>query len=436
MKGTTGSVRKLLVCTWAACAAAGAVGLAAQETASSPQPPPASAVQRMTDPEAATRAYIARMPPEQKARSDAYFEGGYWLILWNFAAVAGVSLLLLGTRLSARMRNLSERIAPGKAVQTFLFMAQYTAVTAVILFPFTYWRDFVREHAYGLATQTLPAWLGDRAKGLAITAVFGGLLVTAVYGVLRRARNWWIWGALVTLVFLMFFELFAPIYVLPLFNKVSRLEDPKIRDPILSLARANGIGVQNVFVVDASRQTTRISANVSGFLGTERITLNDNLLKRCTVEEIEAVMGHEMGHYVLNHTYKGVVFFGLIIVLGFAYLRWSFDRMQARYGARWDVRGVGDPAGLPLLALLFAFYLFVLTPVLNTIVRTQEYEADLFGLNAARQPDGFASTALKLSDYRKIAPTPFEEAIFYDHPSGHTRIFSAMRWKAEHPEVK
>jgi STE24 endopeptidase len=388
------------------------------------------------DAEAATRAYIASMPAAQKAKSDAYFEGGYWLILWDFVATAAVSLLLLGTRLSAGMRNLAERLTSWKPVQTYLYMAQYSVVVALILFPFTYWRGFVREHAYGLATQNFGGWMGDQGKELGITVVLGGILVAILYGVLRRAKNWQIWGSLTAIVFLMFLALIGPVYILPLFNKVTRLEDPKVRDPILSLARANGIAVQNVYVVDASRQSTRISANVSGFLGTERITLNDNLLKRCSLEEIEAVMGHEMGHYVLNHAYKGVVIFGVIIVVGFAFLRWAFDRAQARFGARWDVRGVGDTAGLPLLALLLAFYFFVLTPVLNTVGRTMEYEADIFGLNAARQPDGFATTALKLSDYRKIDPTPLEETIFYDHPSGHTRIFSAMRWKAEHPEVK
>jgi STE24 endopeptidase len=335
------------------------------------------------------------------------------------------------------MRSLAERLTSFKPIQTFLYMLFYTVVTSVVLFPWTYWRGFVREHAYGLATQNFSAWMGDRLKGEALAIAGGGLLVMALYGVLRRSpANWWIWGALTMVVFLMFVALIAPVYIAPIFNKYTPLEDPKIKDPILSLARANGIGVHNVFVVDASRQTTRISANVNGFLGTERISLNDNLLKRCSLEEIEAVMGHEMGHYVLNHAYKGIVSFGVLIVVGFGFLRWGVGLTLARFGARWDVRGVGDTAGLPLFVLLFAFYFFVLTPVVNTLIRTSEYEADIFGLNAARQPDGFATTALKLSDYRKIDPTPLEEAIFYDHPSGHTRIFSAMRWKAEHPEVK
>lgn len=434
------TVRRLLLCSLAAIGMVlGAHGLDAQQAAAETPPltPTVSRGERVTDPEAATKAYIAKMPPEQKAKSDAYFEGGYWLILWGFLAMAAVSLVLLETRLSVGMRNLAERITRLKPVQTFLYITFYGVVTAALLFPFTYWRDFVREHKYGLATQSFPAWMGDGLKGLAVNVVGGGFLAVALYGVLRRSpRNWWIWGALTTIVFLMFGMLIAPIYIDPLFNKYTRLEDPKVKDPILSLARANGISAQNVYVMDASRQSTRISANVSGLLGTERITLNDKLLKRCSPEEIQAVMGHEMGHYVLNHVYKGIVFLGVLTVIGFAFLRWGFNRLKARFEIRWNVRGVGDVAGLPVLVLLFSAYLFVLTPVLNTIIRTQEVEADMFGLNAARQPDGFASTALKVSDYRKIDPGKWEEIIFYDHPSGHTRIFSAMRWKAEHPEVR
>jgi STE24 endopeptidase len=170
---------------------------------------------------------------------------------------------------------------------------------------------------------------------------------------------------------------------------------------------------------------------VSGALGTERITLNDNLLNRASLEEIEAVMGHEMGHYVLNHVYKGFMELAILIVAGFALVAWLFDRLRARYEATWKVRGVSDIAGLPLFAFLFTAYFFVLTPLTNTLVRTQEYEADLFGLNTARQPDAFAQVALKLSEYRKLEPGPWEERIFFDHPSGRTRIHAAMRWKAE-----
>ncbi len=146
-------------------------------------------------------------------------------------------------------------------------------------------------------------------------------------------------------------------------------------------------------------------------------------------------MGHEMGHYVLNHVYKLLLQFGLVIVIGFALLNALFERMRKRYEARWRVQGLGDVAGLPLAALLFSAYLFVLTPVLNGIIRTGEAEADMFGLNASRQPDGFAQAALHLAEYRKLEPGHLEEIFFFDHPSGHTRIFNAMRWKAEHPET-
>jgi STE24 endopeptidase len=426
-------VRGFVIGLLAAVALEASAGPAAAQLPERIPAPPAA--EKVADPEAATQAYLATLSPEQKAKSDAYFEGGYWLILWDFIVAAGISLLLLSTRLSAGMRNAAERVTKWKPVQTFLYWGMYSVLTGVIAFPFNYWKGFVRERNYGLATQGFGGWMGDQLKSLAVAVVFGGLFVALLYGVLRRSpKNWWIWGSLAMIAFLTFGALIAPVYIDPLFNKFTKLEDPKVRDPILSLARANGIAVDNVYVFDASRQSKRISANVSGLFGTESIRLNDNLLKRCSLEEIEAVMGHEMGHYVLNHIYKGIMEFGILIVVGFALLRRGFARLQARYGARWDVRGVGDTAGLPVFVLLFAAYFFVLRPVVNTIIRTQEYEADIFGLNASQQPDGFATTALKLSEYRKLDPGKWEEIVFYDHPSGHTRIYSAMRWKKEHPK--
>ena len=385
------------------------------------------------DPEEAARAYLAKVPPEKKARSDAYFEGGYWLRLWNFLYGVAVSWILLAGRWSSRMRDFAERVARRPAARTYVYWLLYLPTTAVLLFPLLVYERFFREHRYGLATQGFPAWMGDRGKELALSVVFGGLTVVALYAVVRRApRTWWIWGALTATALWAFTVLLAPVFVFPLFNRYTPLSDAALRGPILSLARANGIPAKDVYVSDTSRQTTRISANVSGLFGTLRITLNDNLLRRCSLPEIESVMGHEMGHYVLHHLYKGVVFAGILIVAGFLFLRSAFGAMARRYGARWGVRGPDDPAGAPLFAILISTYLFIMTPVTNTITRVQEAEADIFGLNASRQADGFAEVTLKLGEYRKLEPSPLEEFLFYDHPSGRTRILMAMRWKAEH----
>jgi STE24 endopeptidase len=370
---------------------------------------------------------------EDRARSDAYFEGGYWLQLWDFLLGVAVNLALLGTGLASRMRNLAERPVRFRPAQTFLYWVQYLLVTTAVLLPMTIYEGYVREHRYGLANQTFGPWMGDQAKALAVGLLLGGLGVAALYGVVRRLqRTWALWGSVAAIALVMFSVLIGPVFIAPLFNKYTRLTDPAVRDRILGLARSQGIGAQDVWVFDASRQTKRVSANVSGFAATMRISLNDNLLNRCSLAEIEAVMGHEMGHFVLNHVYKSLLFLAVVIAIGFALMKWGFERVTARKEATWDIRGVGDTAGLPLAMILLSIYFFALTPVLNTYTRVEEAEADLFGINASGQPDGEALTDLKLGEYRKLDPSPLEEVLFFDHPSGRSRILMAMRWKAEH----
>jgi STE24 endopeptidase len=379
----------------------------------------------------ATDAYLATVPADKKARSDAYFEGGYWIQLWSFLYGAAVLWLLLATGMSAAMRDRAEGITRVRALQPLIYVFQFIVVTTIARFPLSLYTGFVREHQYGLATQTFGPWLGDQLKGLGVGLVFGGLVMTALYAVLRRVgRSWWLWATFVVVFFSIIGAVIAPVFVAPLFNTYTRLTDPAIREPVLSMAHANGIKADDVYVVDQSRQTTRISANVSGLLGTERISLNDNLLKRTSLEEIESVLGHEMGHYVLNHVYKGLLATSIVGALGFALVASWFERVRLRK-PEWQIGSVSDVAGLPLIALLFSVYSFATTPISNTLIRVNEYEADIFGLNASRQPDGFASAALKLGEYRKLDPGPIEELIFFDHPSGRTRIFSAMRWKKE-----
>ncbi len=383
------------------------------------------------DPAAATQAWLDSVPRDKREKSDAYFEGGYWLILWNYFVAAGISIWLLSSRISVRLRDFSERLTKYGTLQVAYYSIAYLLLVYVFSFPLNVYEHFFREHQYGLATQSFQAWFREQLIGLGITLIGGTIFFIVLYGVFRRApKTWWIWGTGVAVVFSFVLVFIAPVFIEPLFNTYKPLTEPEISEPILAIARANEIPVKQVFEVDASRQTTRVSANVSGFLGTTRIALNDNLLKQCTVPEIRAVMAHEMGHYVLNHGAKLLTDLGIFVLVGFALTRVLFDAAVRRWGDKWGVRGISDPTGLPLLALIFSTLLFLATPLLNTVVRVTEREADAFGINTAREPDGMAEVALKLGAYRKLNPTPLEEFIFYDHPSGRARIRMATDWKA------
>jgi STE24 endopeptidase len=405
----------------------------AQEISATPTSAPAPSIEPNADPATATRAWLDTVPTEKRAKSDTYFEGGYWLILWNFLMNAAISIFLLQTRVSARIRDFVERCTRFKTVQVALYVFAFLMLTAALSFPLTVYQEFFREHKYGLATQTFGPWLIDQIKALAFGVVGLSALLIVLYPVFRKApRTWWLWAAAVLFAFQLLISFLFPVFVAPAFNKYTPLEDPGLRESILALARANQIPADKVFVVDASRQTTRISANVAGFLGTTRIALNDNLLRECTLPEIRQVMGHEMGHYVLNHGMKLAIYSGLFFLVGFGFIRFAFNAAALRWGERWSVRGIADPAGLPLLALFSSAYFFLITPLTNTATRVTEAEADIFGINTAREPDGFAKVSLKLGTYRKLDPTPLEEFIFFDHPSGRARIRMAMDWKAAH----
>jgi STE24 endopeptidase len=382
-------------------------------------------------PAAATQAWLATVPRNEREKSDAYFEGGYWLILWNFLLAAAISILLLASRISARLRDFSQRLTRFKTLQIACYAVPYLMIVCILSFPLNLYENFFREHQYGFATQSFLPWFREQSIGLGIAIVGGTILLVVLYAVFRRApQTWWIWGTVVAVIFSFVLVFIAPVFIEPLFNTYKPLTKPEIRDPILAMARANQIPVKQIFEVDASRQTTRVSANVAGVLGTTRIALNDNLLKQCTLPEIREVMAHEMGHYVLNHGAKLLTYFGIFVLIAFALTRTLFDAAVSRWGDKWGVRGIADPAGLPLLVLIVSTLVFVATPFLNSVVRVTEREADAFGINTSREPDGMAKVALKLGAYRKLDPTPLEEFIFFDHPSGRSRIRMAMDWKA------
>lgn len=276
-------------------------------------------------------------------------------------------------------------------------------------------------------------WFTDEIKELAMIVISMSIFIAILYAIVRKVKNrWWIWGYCFSAICLIFSLLVSPVFIAPLFNKYKPLEKKEVKEQILSMARANSVPVDNVYELNASKQSNRISANVSGIGSTIRISLNDNLLNQGTLAEIKAIMAHELGHYVLNHIYKLVFFTLVLIFLCFVFINWAFNKLILLFRNKWHISGVDDITGLPLAIILFVTFFFVTDPISNTVSLSIETEADLFGVNVSREPDAFASAIMKLSTYRKLDPTPLEEFLFYDHPSGKSRILSVMKWKAEH----
>jgi STE24 endopeptidase len=404
--------------------------------AATPQPdvPPEAMWGAHFDVARATDAYLATIPADDRAKSDAYFEGGYWIEAWGTVLVVLISWLMLRARFAARLRALAARRRCGPFMQSLVVAAGFLLVLFVALLPWSLYTDYFREHQYGMSNYTMGRYLGEWAINLALFSGFVGFAIAAIYRLVRRTRGRWVyWATAVTALFILFVFLVEPVFVAPLFNDYRPLPRGETRESILAMVREARIPADDVYWFNASKQTKRISANVSGLAGTTRIALNDNLVNGTSLPEIRAVMGHEMGHYRLHHGLLLTLGFTLTFGVGYFVVNRAFARLQRRHGVRWDVREIGDPAGLPLAFAIFTVVLYLLTPVTNTMIRTAENQADAFGLDVAREPHGFASVAMRLSTYRKLEPGRLEEIVFYDHPSGRARVERAMRWLAAHP---
>jgi STE24 endopeptidase len=341
---------------------------------------------------------------------------------------------MLQTKFAARLR---ERVAgrrKGPFLQALAVAAGFALALAVLELPWTLYTQYFREHQYGMSNHTMGGFLGEWAIQTAIATAFFALIVAGIYQLVRRVRERWVWWATaVTAAMIVFVFMVQPVVIEPIFNDYKPLPQGEVRDSILALARDTQVPVDDVYWFNASKQTKRISANVSGLGGTARIALNDNLLHGTSLPEIRAVMAHEMGHYSLHHGLLLAAGFTIVLGIGYFVVNRTFGRIQTRHGDRWGVRDLADPAGLPLVFAIFSVVMYLLTPVTNTMVRTAEAQADAYGLDSAKEPHGFASVAMRLATYRKIEPGALEEVIFFDHPSGRARVERAMRWLADHP---
>ena len=383
------------------------------------------------DAETATRAYLDTLNGAARAKSDAYFEGGYWLPLWG-ALVSILSYwLMLRLGWSASWSGWAAKLTRHKWLQPAIYSVPFAIAGTVLTLPWSIYTAYYREHQYGMSNQSLAEWGFEQLKLFGIGLVIGALMFMVIYAVIRNSpKRWWLWasGALAAMFAVMI--MLAPLFIEPMLNKYTPLAEGPVRNEILRIAHEQKIPTNDVYVVDASKQTKRISANVAGLGPTIRIALNDNLLNRSNIHGIKAVMGHEMGHYKLYHIQKLLLYLTLMALVAFGTMYWLAPRILAKNGEKWGVTEVSDPASAPLLYMMLAVLLIPGGIIFNSLTRLHESEADAFGLMSAREPDGFAMTAMQLSEYRKIEPSALEEMLFFTHPSGRTRVRMAMKWKA------
>jgi Zn-dependent protease with chaperone function len=339
-------------------------------------------------------------------------------------------LLLLATGFSAKMRDLAQRLVRRRFVAAMLYILFFAVAIAILDFPLTYYADFFVPHQFDLSNQSFGSWLLDQVKAFAVAvAIFAPLGALALHGI-SRMKRWWLalWIASIPLSLLL--VVIAPVFLDPIFNKFTKLEDPVLEKALLDEASRAGIEGSRVFQVDKSKQTKTMNAYVTGLGPTKRIVMWDTLLAKLDRDEVLVVMAHEMGHYVLNHVWKGLAFSTLVSLI----VLWSGQRFYehglARWGARWRLQEAGDPASVPWLLIIAAVIGFFLTPVTSAFSRHIEHQADIFGLELTHLNEPMARSFKKFAEDSKYNPEPsrFIELWHYSHPSTNERIRFALEY--------
>ncbi|MFL6760179.1 M48 family metallopeptidase [Sphingomonas sp.] len=382
------------------------------------------------DPNAATARYIDSLGPAALQKAHDYTVGKEWMLLWSLLVAALVTWLIvrsglldtLDAKFAERRRNL----------KAFVISLVYFIISALLTLPWSLYADYFREKSYGRTSQPLGDWLGQWALALTISAVIGALFLMGVYWLMRRTgKNWWLWSGALTAAALAFFMLLQPVLIEPLFNKYAPVPPGQVRDAVVAMAGRAGIPAKKVYMFNGSRQSNNFTANAGGVGSTARVAISDVAFKSATLDEVRAVTGHEIGHYVLKHTWWGI----LVYAIGAIILFWIADRTFPRFAKAFgSTAGLADPRGIAVLLFMISLFGLVTLPISNSFSRTLESQADMYSLQTENRPDALSTSLVKTAEYRYPRPTKIEEIVFYDHPSVERRVHTAMEWKAAHPE--
>lgn len=359
--------------------------------------------------------------PQPSEKALRYYRSGN--VLWVAGTVWSLAMLslLLWTGFSARLRDLARRIGRNWFFTVAVYGVLFTLVTFVLDLPLAWYGGFVREHAYGLSTQTAAKWWSDQLISLAIGCVFLALTLWFPYLLLRKSpRRWWLYTGLASLPLFAFMLFITPIWIEPLFNDFGPMKDKALEARILALADRAGIEDGRVFEVEKSVETRTVNAYVTGFMDTKRIVLWDTLLAKLGEREVLLVMGHEMGHYVLGHVRQLIILGPVVVLFGLWVVHRLAGGLIARYRGRFGFSELADVASIPLMALLFSVVSLALSPVLLAVSRHNEHEADRFGLEITHDNRDCATAFVKLQQENLSVPRP---GLLY------------KLWRASHPPL-
>ncbi|HEY9422568.1 MAG TPA: M48 family metallopeptidase [Thermoanaerobaculia bacterium] len=345
--------------------------------------------------------------PEPSEKAMRYYRSGnvLWVVgtLWGLAVPA----LLLFTGFSSRIRDVARRIGRNWFFTVAIYAVLFSLVAFLLDLPLAYYANFVREHEYGLSSQTAAKWWGDMLKGLALGCVFSALFLWLPYLLLRKSpRRWWLYTALAAIPLIVLMLLVTPVWIEPIFNDFGPMKDKALESRILALADRAGIEGSRVFEVNKSVDTKTVNAYVTGFMDTKRIVLWDTLLAKLEDREVLVVMGHEMGHYVLGHVAQIILLASALILFGLWVVHRTAGSLIARYKDRFGFTELSDVASVPLMALLFSLVSLALSPVPLAVSRYNEHESDRFALELTRDNRSCALAFAKLQEENLSNPRP------------------------------
>jgi len=380
------------------------------------------------DPQAATAAYIDSLGADALAKAAAYTAGNHWLLLWGLMVSGLVTWLIVRSGLLERVTAKFARRGPN--LRAFAVGVVFFLVSALVTLPWSLYEEWWRERGYGRTSQPLGDFLGQDAIGILISTLLAALFVVGVYALIRRTgQRWWLWSGGLTAAAVSALLLLAPVVIEPIFNDYKPVPAGEVRDALVVMAQESGVPTDRIFVFDGSRQSNNFTANVSGLGGSARIAISDVAFKGASLDEVKAVTGHEIGHYVLGHVWRGVIVISIMSILFFFLADRLFPRFARAFGSRATV---ADPAGLPVMAFIVSLFAVLAQPVFNTLSRIDETESDRYSLETANLPDALASALVKTAEYRNPRPNPVQELVFYTHPSVERRVRMAMEWKSKH----